>query len=275
MKAGLRDDLSLAGKHVALVFQKPSLRTRPSFEAGVARLGGTWTTLNETDTQLGQRETFSDAARVLERFSCGIVARLHHHGDLVEMARAARVPVINALTDGSHPCQILADLITIIENRGRLVGQRVAFVGDGNNVARSLIEAAALLGFQLVVVTPPAHRPPAGVLDHARSLSGSSFEVSVTGDLAAVDGADVVYTDVWTSMGQEAESEQRRREFEEYRVDADVMARAPGAIFMHCLPAHRGEEVTEEVIDGPASVVFDQAENRMWAQMALMSVLFT
>jgi ornithine carbamoyltransferase len=274
MRAGSYNEKPLQGRHVALVFQKPSLRTRPSFEAGIARLGGTWTTLGQGDVQLGSRETFADAARVLERYACGIVARLHRHADLLEMAQAASVPLVNALTDGSHPCQVVADMMTIRQHRQTLAGQKVAFVGDGNNVAHSLIEASALLGFALVVVSPPAYRPRAEVLERARSLAGTGFQVQVTSDLSAVDGADVVYTDVWTSMGQEAETEVRRRQFAEYQVDSGLMERAQGAIFMHCLPAHRGEEVAAEVIDGPASVVFDQAENRMYAQMALMTLLF-
>jgi ornithine carbamoyltransferase len=258
---------------VALVFQKPSLRTRLSFEAGIARLGGTWTTLNERDIDLGSRETFADGARVLARYASGIVARLHRHADLLEMANAAPIPVINALTDGSHPCQVVADLVTILQHRGSLGGQRVAFVGDGNNVAHSLIEAAALIGFDLMVVSPPAYKPHPDVLDRARSLATAGSQIKVTSDLTAVDGSDVVYTDVWTSMGQEAETDTRRAQFAEYQVNKALMERAPGAIFMHCLPAHRGEEVTAEVIDGPASVVFDQAENRMYAQMALMALL--
>jgi ornithine carbamoyltransferase len=274
MRAGSYNEKPLQGRHVALVFEKPSLRTRPSFEAGIARLGGTWTTLGQGDVQLGSRETFADAARVLERYACGIVARLHRHADLLEMAQAASVPLVNALTDGSHPCQVVADLMTIRQHRQTLAGQKVAFVGDGNNVAHSLIEASALLGFALVMVSPPAYRPRAEVLERARSLAGTGFQVQVTSDLSAVDGADVVYTDVWTSMGQEAETEVRRSQFAEYQVDSGLMERAQGAIFMHCLPAHRGEEVAAEVIDGPASVVFDQAENRMYAQMALMTLLF-
>lgn len=274
MKAGRFEERPLDGRHVALVFQKPSLRTRPSFEAGVAQLGGTWTTLTQQDVQLGSRETFADGARVLERYACGIVARLNRHSDLVEMAEASAVPVINALTDGSHPCQIMADLLTLIEHRGSLGGQKVAFVGDGNNVAHSLIEAAALLDFSLVVISPPAYRPRPEVLDRALGLGRGSSQVEVTGDLGALDGATVVYTDVWTSMGQEAEAEIRRAQFAEYQVNAELMERAPGALFMHCLPAHRGEEVSAEVIDGPSSVVFDQAENRLWAQMALMAALF-
>ncbi len=200
---------------------------------------------------------------MLDRYCDGIVARLFAHEDLVDLAAASARPVINALTDGSHPCQVLADLMTIGEAVGRLdASTPVVFVGDGNNVARSLMEAAALLGFPLTVVTPPSYEPAVDP-EHAAS-------VRVTSDLAAVEGAAVVYTDVWTSMGQEAETEARRARFAEYQVDQGLMDLAPGAVFMHCLPAHRGEEVAPAVIDGPRSIVFDQAE----AQMALMALIF-
>jgi len=198
----------------------------------------------------------------------GLVARLHRHVDLLELAAAAERPVINALTDASHPCQVLADLMTIEEHPGRLdEDTRVVFVGDGNNVVASLMQAATALGFSLTVVSPPAYRPHPRALARARG-------VDVTGDLRRVEGADVVYTDVWTSMGQETEREARAAQFAEYQVNEALMALAPEAVFMHCLPAHRGEEVSAGVIDGPRSVVFDQAANRLYAQMALMATLF-
>jgi len=265
MKAGRRTGTPLRGRSLALIFQKPSMRTRVSFEVGIRRLGGAAVTLSDQDIGLGRREPVQDVARVLDRYVDGIVARLFAHQDLLDLADASVRPVINALTDGSHPCQILADLVTIREAVGRLdASTPVAFVGDGNNVARSLVEAAGLLGFPLTVVTPPSHEPvvePAG-------------GVRFTSDLAAVEGAAVVYTDVWTSMGREAETAARRERFREYQVDEELMELAPGAVFMHCLPAHRGEEVTAGVIDGPRSIVFDQAENRLWAQMALLATLF-
>jgi ornithine carbamoyltransferase len=267
MKAGRWSGSPLAGRCLAMIFQKPSMRTRVSFQVGIERLGGRVAILSDQDIGLGRRETVEDVARVLDRYCEGIVARLFAHRDLVGLAAASERPVINALTDGSHPCQILADLLTIRESLGRLdASTPVAFVGDGNNVARSLVEAAALLRFPLTVVTPPSYEP---VLDPA--YAGA---VRVTSDLGAVEGAAVVYTDVWTSMGQEAESETRRARFAEYQVNDDLMELAPRGVFMHCLPAHRGEEVTAEVIDGPRSIVFDQAENRLWAQMALLALIY-
>jgi ornithine carbamoyltransferase len=264
-RAGARAPLE--GRHLALIFQKPSMRTRVSFEVAIGRLGGTPITLSDVEIGLGRREQVSDVGRVLARFTDGLVARLFRHGELLELAQASEKPVINALTDRSHPCQVLADLLTLQERLGGLEGRRLAFVGDGNNVAISLIEAAALTGLALTVITPPRHYPPDEVTRQAPT-------VKVTSDLAALDGVDAVYTDVWTSMGQESEAEVRRREFAEYQVNQDLMAQAPRAIFMHCLPAHRGEEVTAEVIDGPRSVVFDQAENRLYAQMALLASIF-
>jgi len=268
MKTGRWAGTPLAGRSLALVFQKPSMRTRVSFQVGIQRLGGSVITLTDQEIGLGSRESVGDVARVLDRYVDGIVARLFSDGDLVALADASSKPVINALTDGSHPCQILADLLTIRESVGRLDSTSpVAFVGDGNNVARSLIEAAALLKFPLTVITPPAYAPTVEVADGAPA-------VSVTSDLRALEGAAVVYTDVWTSMGHEDEADARRERFTEYQVNEELMALAPQAVFMHCLPAHRGEEVTAGVIDGQRSVVFDQAENRLWAQMALLASIF-
>jgi ornithine carbamoyltransferase len=268
MKAGRWAGTPLSGRALALVFQKPSVRTRVSFDVGIRRLGGSTITLTDQEVGLGSRESVEDVGRVLERYVDGIVARLFSHRDLIALADACSRPVINALTDGSHPCQILADLMTIRESVGRLdATSPVAFVGDGNNVARSLMEAAALLEFPLAVITPPAYAPRIGAADGAPA-------VRATSDLRALEGAAVVYTDVWTSMGQEGEAEARRERFVEYQVNEELMALAPHAVFMHCLPAHRGEEVTAGVIDGQRSVVFDQAENRLWAQMALLASIF-
>src|ERR1700682_339941 len=264
----------LTGRHIAMLFQKPSHRTRVSFEVGIARLGGTTTTLSEQDVQLGVRETVSDAARVLDRYVDGVVARLRSHADMLELAAASARPVINGLTDRSHPCQVLADLVTLEEVGGGLPGQHVVFVGDGNNVAASLIEASALAGFALTVVSPLGYEPKADVIERARSISAGPLRVTLTSDLAAIDGATAIYTDVWASMGQESERDERHKVFAEYQVNQAAMDAAPGAVFMHCLPAHRGEEVTDEVIDGPRSVVFDQAGNRLYAQMGLMAALF-
>lgn len=274
IKAGRWSGRPLEGRHVAMLFQKPSHRTRVSFEVGIARLGGTTTTLSEQDVQLGVRETVADAARVLDRYVDGVVARLRNHADLLELAASSAKPVINGLTDRSHPCQVLADLVTLEEVRGALAGQHVVYVGDGNNIAASLIEASALAGFALTVVSPPGYHPKAAVLDRARSISPDKLQVTLTSDLSSLDGATAIYTDVWASMGQETESDERRNAFAEYQVNQALMDASPGAVFMHCLPAHRGEEVTDEVIDGPRSVVFEQAGNRLYAQMALMAELF-
>ena len=268
IKAGRWSERPLGGRHIAMLFQKPSHRTRVSFEVGIARLGGSTTTLTENDVQLGVRESVSDAARVL------VVARLRSHEDLVRLADASEKPVINGLTDRSHPCQVLADLMTIEEVRGDLRSQHVVYIGDGNNIATSLIEASALSGFALTVISPPGHQPPASVLERARSIDSGTHTVALTDDITNLDGATAIYTDVWTSMGQEREQQARRKAFMRYQVNQAVMDMAPNAVFMHCLPAHRGEEVTDEVIDGPRSVVFQQAGNRLYAQMALMSEIF-
>ena len=271
IKAGRWSERPLAGNHVAMLFQKPSHRTRVSFEVGIARLGGTTTTLGEQDVQLGRRESVADAARVLDRYVDLIVARMRSHADLVQLADAAEKPVINALTDRSHPCQILADLVTLEEASGPIGEQRVTYVGDGNNIATSLIEAAALLGFRLTVITPPGYEPGHQALDRARGIGTGITKVHISNDIAALDGATAVYTDVWASMGQEDQRATRRQIFAPYQVNQRLMDAAKGAVFLHCLPAHRGEEVTDEVIDGPRSRVFDQAGNRLYAQMALMA----
>jgi len=266
MKAGRWSGRPLAGRAMAMIFQKPSMRTRVSFQVAIERLGGSAIALSDQDIGLGRREAVADVARVLDRYVDGIVARLFAHQDLIDLAAASGRPVINALTDGSHPCQILADLLTIRERLGDVgAGTHVAFVGDGNNVARSLMEAAALLCFRLTVVTPPGYAPPV-------SAAAGAVGVRLTSDLAAIDGAAVVYTDVWTSMGQEEEEQRRQAAFAGFTVDRRLMAAAgPDARFLHCLPAHRGEEVTADVIDGPQSAVWLQAANRMHATRALLA----
>jgi ornithine carbamoyltransferase len=273
IKAGAWNQKPLAGRHIAMLFQRPSHRTRVSFEVGISRLGGSTTTLGEQDVQLGVRETVSDAARVLDRYVDGIVARLRTHGDLVELAEASEKPVVNALTDHSHPCQVLADMVTLEEVGGPLTAQKVVYIGDGNNVATSLMEASARLDFPLIVITPDGFAPDEAAVARARSLSLDGDRLTLTHDLSELEGATAVYTDVWTSMGQESERQSRRKLFAEYQVNEALMNAVPNAVFMHCLPAHRGEEVTDEVIDGPRSVVFQQAGNRLYAQMALMSEL--
>jgi ornithine carbamoyltransferase len=263
----VRDDL--AGMTVATIFEKPSTRTRVSFEVGITELGATPLVLSAADLQLGRGETIADTGAVLSRYVHAIVVRTFGQERLVELTAASRVPVINALTDREHPCQALADLQTVREHLGRLDGTALAYVGDGNNVANSLVLAGALAGIEVRVAHPLGYAPAPDVVAQARDLGGS---VVVTEDPAeAVRGADVVYTDVWASMGQEAEAAERRAVFEPYRVDGALFSLAAGdAIFLHCLPAHRGEEVTDEVIDGPASRVLDQAENRLHAQKALL-----
>jgi ornithine carbamoyltransferase len=274
IKAGRWSERPLEGRHLALLFQKPSHRTRVSFEVGIGRLGGRLTNLTEQDVQLGVRETVGDAARVLDSYVDGVVARLRSHGDLLELAAASDKPVINALTNRSHPCQILADLMTLEEVCGPPAQQKVVYIGDGNNIAVSLIEAAELMGFSLIVITPPGYAPAADVVDGKLRAAGRGSGITLSNDVADVAGATAIYTDVWASMGQESEREVRRKAFAGYQVNEDLMAQAPGAAFMHCLPAHRGEEVTDGVIDGPRSVVFQQAANRLHVQMALMARIF-
>ena len=268
LKAGRQAPL-LGGKSLAMIFEKPSLRTRVTFEVGMTQLGGHPIYLTPKDIQLGERESVADIARNLERWVDLIMARTFAHATLLELARHASVPVINGLSDRLHPCQVLADCFTLLEKRGRLDGLRVAFIGDANNVANSWIEAAAKFGFEFVLGCPPAYEPDAATLDAARAAGA---KVSVTHDAgAAAAGADVLYTDVWTSMGQEHESEQRRRDFVAYQVNAALLRQAHrDAMVMHCLPAHRGEEITDDVIDGPQSIVFDQAENRLHTQKGIM-----
>jgi ornithine carbamoyltransferase len=274
IKAGAWKERPLEGRHIAMLFQRPSHRTRVSFEVAISRLGGATTTLGEQDVQLGARETVSDAARVLDRYVDGIVARLRTHSDLLELAAAAERPVINALTDRSHPCQVLSDMLTLEEERGPLTGQNIVYIGDGNNIATSLIEASARLDFRLTLITPHGFEPAAEVIARSHTLSRDGDRITVTNDISGLEEATAIYTDVWTSMGQEAERQARRKIFAEYQVNEALMSAAPKAIFMHCLPAHRGEEVTDDVIDGPRSVVFQQAGNRLYVQMALMAELF-
>jgi ornithine carbamoyltransferase len=262
----------LAGKTLAMVFQKPSTRTRVSFELAMKQLGGDAVVLSAQDSQLGRGEPIADTARVLSRYVDVIMLRTTEKAKLDEMARFATVPVINGLTDQSHPCQIMADLLTLEEHRGPLPDRVVAWSGDGNNVASSWIHAAVQFGFELRVATPESLRPPSALIEWA---SAHSCKIGFTDDPeAAVAGADCVVADTWVSMGVEA-SVNRHNLLAPYRVDERLMAQAaPGAVFMHCLPAKRGEEVTAGVIDGPQSVVWDEAENRLHAQKAILSWCF-
>jgi len=263
----------LAGKTLALIFQKASTRTRVSFEVGMTRLGGHSLFLSPADTQIGRGEPIRDTARVLSRYVDGIVIRTFRQETAREMAAWADVPVINGLTDEHHPCQVLADLMTAQERGIRLRGMKVAFIGDGNNVANSWVEAAHLLGFTLRLACPKGFEPDAGVMAEAAALGRGDVRI-VRDPAEAARGADVLYTDVWTSMGQEKERKARLAAFRGYRIDAALLREAAkGAIVMHCLPAHRGEEITEEVMEGPQSAVFDEAENRLHVQMALLTKL--
>ena len=273
MKAGGHLSL-LDGKTLALMFEKPSLRTRVSFEVAMRQLGGHAIYLSPAEVGLGKREAVSDVARVLCRYVDAIVARTFSHQTLEIMASYSGIPVINALSDLEHPCQALADLLTIYEKKGELNGLTLAFIGDGNNVAHSLLLASSLAGMNFKIASPPGYTVQDSILHLAREYAmDSGAEISCTEDpRVAVSGADVVYTDVWTSMGQEAETEKRRQIFANYRVDSELYSLAKeDAIFMHPLPAHRGEEVTDSVLDSLQSVVFDQAENRMHLQKALLA----
>jgi len=259
-----------------MIFEKPSLRTRVTFEAGMTQLGGHAIYLTPTDILLGQRETVQDAARNLERWVDGIVARTFSHQTVERLASYSRIPVINGLTDTHHPVQILCDLFTLWEKRGRVQGLRVVFVGDGNNVCASWLQGAAKMGLHFTLACPKGYGPDAGLLARAEEqarASGATLAV-VHDPAAAARGADVLYTDVWTSMGQEEERARRLKDFQGFQVDdALVRLAAPDALVMHCLPAHRGEEITDEVIEGPHSIVFDEAENRLHLQKAILVTL--
>lgn len=266
----------LDGRSLALVFEKPSLRTRVSFERAMQQVGGTAIYLSQGEVGMGVREPVKDIARVLDEYVDVIAARTFTQATLVELAQYARVPVINALSDEEHPCQALADVLTIHERFGAVKDVTVAFIGDGNNVARSLLSAAAMLGAHFVLAVPPGYEPPGDLMEAAKSYAmeaGGSVRI-VRDPREAVAGADVVYTDVWTSMGQEDERIQRQRVFAGYRVDLKLMQGAKGqAIIMHDLPAHRGEEILDEAIESPQSVVFHQAGNRLHAQKALLALV--
>jgi len=262
----------LPGRTLGMIFQKPSTRTRVSFEVGIYQLGGTGLYLSAGDLQLGRGETIKDTAVVLSRYLDAIMIRTFAQSDVEELAENATIPVINGLTDSSHPCQALADVMTIRERFGRLEGLKVVYLGDGNNVCASLMVASAKLGMDFVAATPPGYRPDDAVVKVARAAGGS---VELVDDPAgAVEGADVLYTDVWTSMGQEDERNKRLQDLAGFGIDSELVTRAgPDAIVLHCLPAHYGEEITEDVLYGPQSAVWDEAENRLHAQKALMALV--
>ena len=274
LKLALRDGRPhhlLPGSTLAMIFEKPSLRTRATFEAGMTQLGGHAIDLAQEHLQIGVRETIEDVGRNLCRWVDVIMARVFDHTMLERLAESSSVPVVNGLSDRSHPCQIIADLMTLQEHKGSLEGVKLAYVGDGNNVTNSLLAAAPRLGLTMVCACPGDYAPDSDLLTEASNALDGKADVLVEDPIEAVTDADAVYTDTWVSMGQESETEERLALFRPYQVNTELMAAAkPDAVFMHCLPAHRGLEVTDEVIDGPQSVVFDQAENRLHAQKSLL-----
>ena len=273
IKAGETEEKPLEGKTLAMIFQKSSTRTRLSFDVGMYQLGGRAIFLSSNDLQMGRGEPISDTAKVLSRFVDGIMIRAIKHSDVEELAQYSDVPVINGLTDLEHPCQALADMLTIKEHLGDWEGKKICFVGDGNNVSNSLLLIAPLLGMDMSMACPKGYEPNEDILKTANEYaSENNTEITITDDIGlALQNVDVVFTDVWVSMGDEAEEEQRKKDFAPFQVNSDLMGLAnEGALFMHCLPAIRGQEVTSDVIDGPQSVIYDEAENRMHAQKAVL-----
>lgn len=273
IKAGEVEEKPLEGKTLAMIFQKSSTRTRVSFDVGMYQLGGRAIFLSSNDLQMGRGEPISDTAKVLSRFVDGIMIRAIKHSDVEELAKYSDVPVINGLTDLEHPCQALADMLTIKEHLGDWEGKKICFVGDGNNVSNSLLLIAPLLGMDMSLACPKGYEPNENILKTAQEYADeNNTEITITDDIGlALQNVDAVFTDVWVSMGDEAEAKQRQKDFAPFQVNKDLMSLAnDGAIFMHCLPAIRGQEVTAEVIDGPQSVIYDEAENRMHAQKAVL-----
>ena len=273
IKAGEMEEKPLEGKTLAMIFQKSSTRTRVSFDVGMYQLGGRAIFLSSNDLQMGRGEPISDTAKVLSRFVDGIMIRAIKHSDVEELAKHADVPVINGLTDLEHPCQALADMLTIKEHLGDWEGKKICFVGDGNNVSNSLLLIAPLLGMDMSLACPKGYEPNENILKTAQEYADdNNTEITITDDIGlALQNVDAVFTDVWVSMGDEAEAKQREIDFAPFQVNSDLMSLAnDGAIFLHCLPAIRGQEVTAEVIDGPQSVIYDEAENRMHAQKAVL-----
>lgn len=265
--------LPLTGKSLGMLFERPSTRTRVSFETAIYQLGGQAICLTASELQLNRGETLADTAKTLSRYLHGMILRTSSHARLTEFAKSATIPVINALSEAQHPCQAVADLMTIYEKKGRLVDVRLAFIGDGNNVANSLIEAASVMGVRLVVACPEGHEPDQEVIERAKAVSGADI-IILRDPKEAAGKADVIYTDVWVSMGQETEAEKRKARFRPYQINNALLACAEEDVMvMHCLPAYRGQEITDEVMDGPNSVVFDQAENRLHTQKALLEFL--
>lgn len=274
LKAGEdKNNCPLIGKSLGLLFERPSTRTKVSFETAIYQLGAQAICLNAAELQINRGETLADTAKTLSRYLHGMVIRTSSHTRLAEFARNATIPVINALSEAQHPCQAVADLMTIYEKKGRLKDVRLAFIGDGNNVANSLIEAAACMGVSIVVACPEGHEPNPEVLEKAKAVSKADL-IILRDPREAAGKADVIYTDVWVSMGQEGEAEKRKARFRPYQINNSLLSCAREDVtVMHCLPAHRGEEITDEVMDGPHSAVFDQAENRLHTQKALLELL--
>ncbi|HAK89930.1 MAG: ornithine carbamoyltransferase [Nitrospirae bacterium GWB2_47_37] len=272
-----KNNCPLIGKSIGIFFEKPSTRTRVSFEAGIYQLGGQSIYLNPRELQLGRGETIADTARVLSRYLSGMVLRTYSHASAEEFASHATVPVINGLSDLHHPCQALADLMTILEKKGRISGIRLAYIGDGNNVANSLIEAAARTGISLTVACPEGYEPDPDIIERARNAMAKDSKgelIILRNPKEAAGRADVIYTDVWVSMGQEDKAEKKKTKLRDYQINGQLLQCAKNdAIVLHCLPAHRGEEITDEVMDGPNSAVFDQAENRLHTEKALLEFL--
>lgn len=268
-------DKPLGGKTAAMIFKKPSTRTRVSFNVAVYKLGGHSIYLSGNETQMGRGETVTDTGKVLSRYVDVVIIRTGAHSEVAELAAGADVPVINALTDDFHPCQALADLLTILENKSKFTGVKLAYIGDGNNVCNSLMIGAAKMGLTFSAACPPGYEPQPDIITAAEAARTKYASIEIVNDPAeAAAGADFIYTDVWTSMGRDSEAAARRRDFDGYQINSALMAQAKrDCLAMHCLPAHRGEEITAEVMDDPRSIIFDQAENRLYAQMGLLSWL--
>ncbi|NWF90912.1 MAG: ornithine carbamoyltransferase [Ignavibacteriaceae bacterium] len=266
----------LEGKTLGMIFTKPSTRTRISFETGIYQLGGIGMYFGPNDLQLGRSESISDTAKVLSRYLSGIMIRTFAHQDVIDLAEGASIPVINGLTDLLHPCQVLADLFTILEKKGKLLGLKLAYIGDGNNMAHSLLNGCSKVGMHISIASPSGYKPNAEIVNNAKKNAkymGSKVEI-LDDPVTAVKNADIVYTDVWASMGQEAEAAERKKKFMKYQVNPKLVKYAKeDYLFMHCLPAHRGDEVVNEVADSPNSVIFDEAENRLHVQKAIMALV--
>ena len=274
-KAG-EPEQPLKGKTLAMIFEKSSTRTRVSFEVGMYQLGGSALFLSSNDIQIGRGEPISDTAQVLSRYVDGIMIRTFGHNTVIDLARSATVPVINGLSDYNHPCQVLADLMTIYEHKGKLAGLKIAYIGDGNNMSHSLMMGAAKMGMTIAIATPAAYAPDAAciAMSHEQAQQYGGQVIITTDPVEAVKNADVIYTDVWASMGFEAEQLEREKAFANFQVNEELVSHAHSDyVFLHCLPAHRGEEVSADVIDGPNSIIFDEAENRLHAQKAIMAAL--